>query len=87
MHKMNLPRPTVWRSVYRYRHGRPNRPFSQWRPDPGLTDGPLAANALYKNSGQGLFTENAAELGVDDTDTVWALWSEITTQTADRIYT
>tara|TARA_Y100001978_G_scaffold12356_1_gene9890 strand:- start:2976 stop:4628 length:1653 start_codon:yes stop_codon:yes gene_type:complete len=34
---------------------------------PDLTDGPLAANALYKNSGQGLFTENAAELGVDDT--------------------
>ena len=34
---------------------------------PGLTDGPLAANAFYRNSGKGSFTEHAAEYGIDDT--------------------
>jgi len=34
---------------------------------PGLTDGPIVANAFYRNSGQGSFTEHSAEYGVDDT--------------------
>ena len=49
---------------------------------PGLTDGPLAANAFYRNSGKGSFTEHAAEYGIDDTGVVWERWLEITMQTA-----
>ncbi|MGB1718414.1 MAG: CRTAC1 family protein, partial [Candidatus Latescibacterota bacterium] len=31
------------------------------------TDGPLVANAFYRNSGQGAFTEHSAEYGINDT--------------------